>query len=75
MKKQKVCAVGDAERFLHIVVSDENADVAILEFPNDVLNVLYRNRVNASERLVEHYELWVDGKASRNLASATLATR
>ena len=40
-----------------------------------MLDILYGNRVNTGERLVEHYELRVYGQATRNLCTAALATR
>ena len=35
--EQEVGAVGDAERLLHVVVGDEDADVLVLQFPDDLL--------------------------------------
>ena len=73
--KKEIGAVGDAERFFDIVVGDEDADVAVFEFPDDILNILNGNRVHAGERFVQHDELRVDGETACNLGSATFATR
>ena len=37
--KEQVGAVGDAQSFFNIVVGDENTNVAVLEFPDNILNV------------------------------------
>ena len=71
--EEQVGAVGDAERFLHVVVGDENADVAVFEFPDDVLDVFHGNRVYAGEGFVEHDKLRVDGQAAGNLCAPALA--
>ena len=48
--------VADAERFAHVVVGDEHADAAVLEEPDDLLDVEDRDRVDAGEGLVEQDE-------------------
>ena len=72
--EEEVGPVGDGEGLLHVVVGYQYADVAVLEPPYNMLDILYGNRVNTSERLVEHYELRVYGQATRNLCTAALAT-
>ncbi len=59
---------------MHVVVSDEDADVAVLKAPHDVLHLLHRYRVDTGERLVKHDELWVDGQTARDLGTAALTT-
>ena len=57
------------------MVSDENADIAELQLPDDMLDVLHSDRVDTGKRLVEHDELWVDGQTARYLRTAALTTR
>ena len=59
--EKQVGAIGDGERFLHVVVGDENADVAVFQLPDDVLDVFHGNRVDSGKGLVEHDELRFDG--------------
>ena len=73
--EEKVGAVGDAQRLLHIVVGDKNTDVLVLEFPHYILNILYGNRVDTREGLVEHDEFGVDGQTTCNLCASALTTR
>src|SRR5258708_23109562 len=51
-----VGAVADAERFPNVMIRYEHADAALLEEPNDALDVEHRDRVDAGERLVEQDE-------------------
>src|SRR5258708_33175198 len=51
-----VGAVADAERFPNVMIRYERADAALLEEPNDALDVEHRDRVDAGERLVEQDE-------------------
>src|SRR5258708_6857048 len=46
-----VGAVADAERFPNVMIRYEHADAALLEEPNDALDVEHRDRVDAGERL------------------------
>ena len=73
--EEQVGSVGDAEGFLDVMVGDEDADVSVLEFPDNVLNVLDRNGVNTREGFVEHDELGVDGETTCNLRASALTTR
>ena len=50
--EQEIGAVGDVERLMHVVVGDEDADVAVFQLPHDVLDVLHGDGVDASEGLV-----------------------
>ena len=56
------------------MVGDEDADVSVLQAPHYVLDVLHGDGVYTGERLVEHDELGVDGKASGNLRAPAFAT-
>ena len=72
--EEEICPIGDAKCLLHVVVGDEDADVAVFQFPHHILYVFHGDRVHACKRLIEHDELWVDGKASGYLASSSLAS-
>lgn len=73
--KEEVSAVGDIQSLVDIMVGDENADIAELQLPDDMLDVLHSDRVDTGKRLVEHDELWVDGQTARYLRTAALTTR
>src|SRR5205085_3694889 len=66
-------AVDDVERLADIVIGDQDADVAILEIPDQVANVLDRNRVDAGEGLVEQHDRGIGGERAGDLAAAALA--
>src|SRR5258705_12194515 len=70
-----VGVVADAERLAHVVVGDEDADAALLEEADDLLDVEHRDRVDAGERLVEQDEARVRGERARDLDAAPPAPR
>ena len=53
-----VRAVGDAQRFAHVVVRNQHADAAVLQMKDDFLNIGDGDRIDAGERLVEQEEFW-----------------
>ena len=73
--EKKIGAIGNVERFVYVMVGNQDTDVTMLKMPDNILNFLNRDRVNAGERLVKHDELRLYGKASCNLSSTTLTTR
>ena len=70
---EEVGAIGDAEGLAHVVVGDEDADVAFLELPYDVLDVLDGDGVDACEGFVEEEEHGVVGEGAGYLGTAALA--
>src|SRR5690606_2890792 len=71
--KHEVGPVGDGQRFLYVVVGNENADVLLLQACHDVLDVFHRDRVDAGERLVEEDEFGICGQGPGDLRSPPLA--
>ena len=57
------------------MVGDENADVLVLQLPDNLLNIFHGNGIYTGKRLVEHDELGVDGQTAGNLRTAALTTR
>ena len=57
------------------MVGNQDADVAVLQTPHDVLDILYGDGVYAGKGLIEHDKLGVDGQASGYLRAAALASR
>lgn len=49
-------AVGDRERLADAVVGDQDADAAVLQVADDLLNIGDDNRIDAGKRLVEEDE-------------------
>ena len=72
---EEVGTVGDVEGFANVVVGDEDADVTLLEFEDDVLDVLNSDGVDAGEWFVEEKESRVVSQRTCYLGTATLATR
>src|SRR5690349_19115550 len=70
-----VSAIADAERFSHVMVRYEHADAALLQEPNDALDVEHRDRVDAGEGLVEQDEGRLGAEGPRDLEAAPLAAR
>ena len=71
---EEVGAVGDMECFADVVVGDEDADVAFLEFEDDVLDVLHGDGVDTGEGLVEEEEHGVVGEGACYLGATAFAT-
>src|SRR5690242_1946625 len=62
-----VGAVGHREGLAHIMVGDQNANSALLQIENNLLQIEHGNWVDAGERLIEQDKLRLDGQAARNL--------
>src|SRR5207302_10726469 len=65
-------AIGQAQRFSHIVVGDQDADAAIGEMADEVLNVADRDRVDAGEGFVEQHIIGAGGQRAGDLDPAPL---
>ena len=72
--EEQVGTVGDRESFLHVVVGNQDADIAVFQSPNDVLDVLHGNRVNAGERLIKEDELRVDCQCAGDFTAAAFSS-
>ena len=73
--EEQIGTVRDTERILHVVVSDEDADISVLQFPHDELDILHGDGVDARKGLVEHDELRLDGQATGDLRPSALTAR
>ena len=73
--KQKISSIGNGQSLLHIVVGNQNTDIAILQLPHDMLNIFYRYRVDTRKRFIQHYELRINGQTACDLSTAALASR
>ena len=54
------------------MVRDDDADVAVFELGDNVLDVFHGDGVNAGEGFVKKDELGIHGKGAGNLAAAAL---
>src|ERR687895_1027100 len=70
-----VRAIADPECLAHVMVCYEHADAALLEEPNDALDVQNRDRVDARERLVEQNERRAGAERPGDLQPPPLAAR
>src|SRR5918992_5596198 len=70
-----VRAIADTERLAHVMVCYEHADAALLEEPNDALDVEHRDRVDAGEGLVEQDERGPGAERAGDLEPPPLAAR
>src|SRR5215470_13716760 len=55
-----VGAVADVERLADVVIRDHDADPALAQLPDDLLDVDHRDRVDTRERLVQEHEARVE---------------
>src|SRR3569623_150821 len=70
-----VAAVDDVERLADVMVGDQHADAALLQFDDEVAKVGDRQRIDPRERLVEQHDRRVGGQCAGNLRAATFAPR
>src|SRR3546814_8988213 len=55
------------------MVRDEDADIALLQFGDEVADVGDRDGIDAREGLVEGHDRWIGGERAGALAAAPLA--
>lgn len=60
------------KRLIDTMIRDQDVDVALLEFSHGRLYVLYSNRVNISEGLVQRDKPRIDGRTVNYLDTSTL---
>src|ERR687896_1550339 len=68
-----VRAIADAEGLAHVMVCYEHADAALLEEPNDALDVEHRDRIDPGEGLIEQDERRPGAQRPRDLQPAPLS--
>ena len=68
-----VNAIRHGQNFAHLVIRDEDADALILEAADDLLNVGYRLRVDAGERLVKEDDERIANQAAGDFQPPRLA--
>ena len=67
---QQIGPVGDGEGLTDVVVGDDDADIAVFQLRDDVLDVLHGDRVDPGEGFVQQDELRVHGEGAGDLAAA-----
>src|SRR5258708_2469555 len=65
-----VGAVGKTKGLAHVVVGDENADAALFQVADEVLNITDGDRVDAGEGLVEQHVGRTRRQRARDLGAA-----
>src|ERR1041385_6946788 len=70
-----VRTVADAERLANVMIRYEHADGALLEEPDDALDVEHRDRVDPREGLVQQDERRSGCQGTRDLETPALAAR
>src|SRR2546430_5321089 len=70
-----VGAVANAQCFAHVVIGDHDPDIALLEKPDDLLDVEHREWIDPGERLVEQNEARPCGERARDFDPAALPAR
>jgi hypothetical protein len=64
---ENIGPITDAQRFAHIVISDQYANALSPQLQDNPLNIYHRQRVNTGKRLVEEHERWGDHQCSGDL--------
>ena len=72
--KQQVSTVSNAQGFLHVMVCNQNTDVLVFQFPDDVLDIFHGNRVYSGKRFVKHDKLGVDSQTAGNFRTAAFTS-
>ena len=70
-----VGARANSQRFSHVMVGDQNSDIACAQVADDALDVDHRNGIDAGKRLVEQDEARLGGQCACDLDAATFAAR
>src|SRR5688572_3639529 len=68
-------AIADAERFTNVMIGYEHADAALLEEPNDALDVEHGDRVDAGKGLIQQDEGRSRAERARDLQPPSLSSR
>ncbi len=71
--EQEVCTVGNAQGLVHIMISDEHANVLFDQLGDDVLYILHRDGVYTGKRLIEQYEVRINSECSGDLSSPSFS--
>src|SRR5690606_21708427 len=72
--KHKISPVGDGKRFLDVVIRDQDTDVFCFEFGNDVLDILYRDRVNTGKGLIKQDKFGIGSQGTGDFGPASFST-
>src|SRR5262249_18817246 len=70
-----ISPISDFERFSHIVICDQNSDPARTQLGDNLLYIIYRNRVNSRKRFIEQDKFRFERQHPRDLGSAAFAAR
>src|SRR5690554_867517 len=73
--EEEVSAIRDTQRFVHVMVGNQNTNITVFEPCYNRLDILYRDGVDTRERFVQHNKLWIDSQATGNFGTATLSPR
>jgi len=68
-----VAAVGDLERFAHLVVGDQDGDPLVAQPPDDLLDAGDCDRVDARERLVQQDDLGIGDQGAGDFQAPAFA--
>ena len=69
-----VCPVGDPQRLPYVVVGDQNADAALLQVEDDVLDIGYCNGIDTREGFVQQDKPRRNHQRARNFRTPPLAS-
>ncbi len=69
-----VGAIGDRQGLANIVVGDQHPQPPALQVSDDALDVVYRDRVDPGERLIQKHELRIGHQRTRDFQTPALTT-
>ena len=72
---QYIGMMADTQHFADIVIGDQNANIAITEVFDNILDIDYRNRVHAGKRFVQQDKTRVGCQRAGDFNSSAFTTR
>ncbi len=56
------------------MVGNKNTDIFVFQLPDNLLDILHRNRVYTGKRFIQHDKFRIDSQTTGNLRTATFTT-
>ena len=70
-----VSVIANAKCFAHIVIGNQDTDIAFFEKAHNTLNLNHRDRINTSKRFIQKNKAWIGRQGAGDFNSTTLTAR